>query len=162
MTSRHSILTLTCVDIDIVATYVTTWNHAKICLCSQCALSTRSTSQHVTQLAASAISFIKVSQKADTLAGNSFQFAREINSFSWGDLRFFSPRAGFIWSQVRFANSDREPRFFCHFHKHPWQKSNLRLRFEIRVLSFRIERAVAGICISVRQISNADAGSFRD
>lgn len=66
MTSRYSILTPTCVDIDIVATYVTTWSHAKICLCSQCALSTRSTTRHVTRLAAFAVSFIKVSQKADT------------------------------------------------------------------------------------------------
>lgn len=60
----------TCVDIDIVVTYVTTRGHTKICLCFQCALSTRSTARHVTRLAAfvqphPAVS-LKASQKANS------------------------------------------------------------------------------------------------
>jgi len=89
---------LTCVDIDIVVTYVTTRRHTKICLCFQCALSTRSTARHVTRLAAfvqprPAVS-LKASQKAK-LVENSFQFAREINPFLREETRFSTVDFGF-------------------------------------------------------------------
>lgn len=87
--SRHSILMSICVDIDIVVTYVTIRRHTKICLCFQCALSTRSTARHVTRLAAfiqprPAVS-LKVSVKGG-LVENSFQFARELIRFHGGTV----------------------------------------------------------------------------
>lgn len=79
----------TCVDIDIVVTYVTIRRHTKICLCFQCALSTCSTARHVTRLAAFIQPRPAVSLKVFAKGGlveNSFQFARELIRFHGGTV----------------------------------------------------------------------------